>query len=88
MLLIWHQAAWDDYVYWQQTDRAAQLRVNELIKDILPHPFEGLGKPEPLRQNFKGYWSRRITREHRLIYIVSGKGEEQSVTITQCRFLY
>lgn len=88
MLLIWHQGAWDDYVYWQQNDRAIHLRINELIKDTLRHPFEGLGKPEPLRQNFKGYWSRRITQQHRLIYTVSGKGDAQSVTITQCRFHY
>ena len=88
MLLVWHQSAWDDYVYWQQTDKSVQFRINELIKDLMRHPFEGLGKPEPLRQNFKGYWSRRITQEHRLIYVVMGKGEGQTVTITQCRYHY
>ncbi|OJF95535.1 Txe/YoeB family addiction module toxin [Pararhizobium antarcticum] len=86
MLLVWHQSAWDDYFYWQQTDKAVQLRINELIKDLMRHPFGGLGKPEPLLQNFKGYWSRRITQEHRLIYVVSGEGERQTVTMTQCRF--
>lgn len=88
MLLVWHLSAWEDYLYWQKNDGDVQLRINELLKDTLRHPFEGIGKPEPLRKNFKGYWSRRITQEHRLIYIVSGKDDQQTATITQCRFQY
>lgn len=88
MLLIWHRHAWEDYLYWQAHDRTLQDRINELIKDVLRHPFQGIGKPEPLRQNLKGYWSRRISAEHRLIYTVSGAGDQQAVTIVQCRFHY
>ncbi|OLP59454.1 toxin YoeB [Xaviernesmea oryzae] len=88
MLLVWHRNAWEDYLYWQEHDRTLQERVNDLIKDILRHPFQGIGKPEPLRQNLKGYWSRRISGEHRLIYTVTGTGDQQAVTIIQCRFHY
>lgn len=64
------EAAWQDYVYWQGEDRKVLKRINRLIEDIKRHPFEGIGKPEPLKYQFSGAWSRRITDEHRLIYMV------------------
>lgn len=79
---------WADYLHWQDTDRDVLLRVNELIRDTLRSPFAGIGKPEPLVGNLKGWWSRRITREHRLVYRVSGSGETQSLEIASCRFHY
>jgi len=88
MLLAWHPHAWEDYLYWQKTDRGTMRRVNELIRDSLRHPFEGLGKPEPLRGSFQGYWSRRITQEHRLVYTVNGEGERALLVIAQCRYHY
>lgn len=63
-------------------------RINLLIAECLRHPFEGTGKPEPLRQNLKGWWSRRIDREHRLVYRVAGTGDAQALEIAQCRFHY
>lgn len=80
---------WEDYNYWldNNNDNAKKIRV--LIKDITRDPFRGLGKPEPLKGNLKGYWSRRITGDHRLVYKVSGnKGTDQSCTIIQCRYHY
>lgn len=84
MILCWADEAWDDYLYWQQTDRKVLKRVNDLIKDMKRSPFEGLGKPEPLKHQWSGYWSRRITEEHRLVY----KLEEGSLYIAQCRYHY
>ena len=78
---------WADCLHWQDTGRDI-LRVNELIRDTLRSPFVGIGKPEPLVGNLKGWWSRRITREHRLVYRVSGSGAAQSVEIAACRFHY
>ncbi|NTF42785.1 Txe/YoeB family addiction module toxin [Rhizobium rhizogenes] len=88
MLLAWHAHAWEDYLYWQEKDRKIAIRINELLRDALRHPFEGLGKPEPLRNQLKGQWSRRITQEHRLIYRVEGEGERQTLIVLQCRFHY
>lgn len=88
MLLGWHVRAWEDYLYWQDNDRKIVSRINELLRDTMRHPFEGLGKPEPLRNQLKGQWSRRITQEHRLIYRVEGDGERQTVIVLQCRFHY
>lgn len=88
MLLVWHAKGWDDYLYWQENDRKILVRINELLRDALRHPFEGLGKPEPLRNQLKGLWSRRITQEHRLIYRVEGEGERQMLIVLQCRFHY
>ncbi|WP_160008387.1 Txe/YoeB family addiction module toxin [Rhizobium sp. 18055] len=88
MMLSWHQRGWNDYMYWQENDRKILGRINELIRDTMRHPFEGLGKPEPLRNQLKGFWSRRISQEHRLIYSVEGDGERQTLTILQCRFHY
>ena len=79
---------WSDYVYWQECNPATLLRINDLIKDIKRDPFRGLGKPEPLRGNLAGYWSRRITDEHRLVYRVQGTRPDQILTIIQARFHY
>lgn len=68
MKLIWSENAWDDYLYWQAQDKEILKRINTLIKDAKRNPFEGLGDPGPLKHNWSGYWSRRITREHRLVY--------------------
>ena len=76
--------AWEDYLYWQTTDKKMVQRINLLIKDITRSPFEGKGKPEPLKHELSGLWSRRITEEHRLVYQVS----ENVLTLTQCRFHY
>ena len=88
MKLVWTAPAWEDYVQWQQTDKAVISKINELIRDALRSPFAGLGKPEPLRENLKGWWSRRITGEHRLVYRVTGTGDSQQLEIAQCRSHY
>ena len=84
MKLIFSQDAWDDYLHWQKTDRRLLNRVNLLIREVLRSPFEGIGKPEPLKHGLAGYWSRRINDEHRLVYKVEG----ESVMIAQCRYHY
>lgn len=84
MILSWAEEAWDDYLYWQKNDRKTLQRINGLLKDIKREPFSGIGKPEPLRHNWSGYWSRRITGEHRLVY----KVENDQLLIAQCRFHY
>ena len=84
MNLTWAPGAWEDYLYWQTTDKKRLRRVNALIKGILRQPFAGLGDPEPLRYQWTGYWSRRIDREHRLIYKVT----REAVIVVQCRFHY
>ena len=76
--------AWEDYVYWQKTDKKVVKRINNLVKDISRTPYEGIGKPEALRENFSGWWSRRITGEHRIIYRV----EEGQIFLLQCRYHY
>jgi toxin YoeB len=88
MKLVWTPRGWDDYLYWQDADRKTVKSINELIKNTRRTPFEGLGKPEPLKHVLKGSWSRRITGEHRLVYRVSGKGDEQQLEIISCRFHY
>ncbi|WP_339840219.1 Txe/YoeB family addiction module toxin [uncultured Maribacter sp.] len=81
--------AWDDFTYWLENDADTALKIKELIKAIKQNPFKGFGKPEPLKHGLKGFWSRRITGEHRLVYRVSGKkGIDQKCTIIQCRFHY
>lgn len=82
--LIFHEQAWEDYLYWQSSDKAMLKRINELIKDIRRSPFEGIGKPEPLKHQLTGYWSRRINHEHRLVYTVI----DGSLVIAQCRYHY
>jgi toxin YoeB len=79
---------WADYSYRQQQDQQILNKINELIRDISRDPFNGLGKPEPLRGNLKGYMSRRISGEHRLVYRVSGTKPDQTVTIIKARFHY
>lgn len=66
MRLMWLPGGWADYLHWQETDRKVLVRINELIRDSLRSPFQGIGKPEPLRGNLRGWWSRRITQEHRI----------------------
>ena len=70
MKYVFVDESWEDYLYWQKTDKKKLKRVNELLKDIARNPFDGIGKPEPLRYKYSGYWSRRIDDEHRLIYQV------------------
>lgn len=84
MKLIFAERAWEDYLYWQKTDKKILNRINSLIKDIQRHPFEGIGKPEPLKHVLSGYWSRRINDEHRIIYKIKDKG----VLIAQLRYHY
>jgi toxin YoeB len=88
MKLAFTPQGWVDYLYWQEQDHAVLGRVNELIRDASRAPFKGIGKPEPLVGSLKGWWSRRITREHRLVYRVSGAGPAQSLEIAACRFHY
>ena len=84
MKLTFTEAAWDDYLWFQDTDKKILIRINILIKDILRSPFDGIGKPEQLKANLSGYWSRRITTEHRIVYEVL----EDSILIVACRFHY
>lgn len=80
---------WEDYLHWVDADRAVLGRVNELIKDIRRSPFVGIGKPEPLKGGLAGWWSRRITAEHRLVYrVAGGAGRDQRVEVAGCRYHY
>jgi toxin YoeB len=76
--------AWEDYLYWQQLDKKVLKKINELLKDISRSPYEGIGKPEPLKHALSGFWSRRITDEHRLVYRVEGK----AIQVAQARYHY
>lgn len=82
--LTWTLAAWSDYEYWQGQDKRTLKRINALIKDCLRHPFDGIGKPEPLKENLSGYWSRRIDDTHRLVYGVEG----HALVVIACRYHY
>jgi len=84
MKLIFSEKAWDDYLYWQTTDKKILKRINLLIKDIKRSPYEGIGKPEPLKHGLSGYWSRRINDEHRFVY----KTQDKSLLIAQLRYHY
>ena len=84
MKLVWDASAWEDYLYRQVQDRKVLKRINVLIADIVRHGNEGMGKPEPLKHGFHGYWSRRITAEHRLVY----KIVDDTVRMAQCRLHY
>jgi toxin YoeB len=86
--LLWSDQAWEDYLHWHKTDPNTFERLNNLIKECRRDPFKGTGKPEPLRGQLTGWWSRRINLEDRLVYRVSGKGKDQTVEIAQCRFHY
>ena len=82
--LVWTQEAWKDYVYWQGQDRKTLKRINKIIFDTQRNPFEGIGKPEPLKENLSGFWSRRIDESNRLVYVV----DNNCLTIISCRYHY
>jgi len=82
--LIFSEHAWNDYLYWQKTDKKILKRINAVVKDIQRSPFDGIGKPEPLKHALSGYWSRRINDEHRLVYKIS----DESILIAQLRYHY
>jgi toxin YoeB len=84
MKLVFADRAWEDFTYWIEHDRKIAARIVRLIKDIEREPFEGLGKPEPLRHDLTGFWSRRITEEHRLVYAV----DKEKILIAQARYHY
>ena len=84
MKLIFSEHAWQDYLYWQKNDKKNMRRINELIRDIQRNRYEGIGKPEPLKYNLSGFWSRRITNEHRIVY----KIEDDAILIAQLRYHY
>ena len=84
MKLLWEESAWDDYCYWQTQDKKTLKRINMLIKDIGRNPFDGIGKPEPLKGELSGFWSRRIDDEHRLVYVA----EEDAILIIACKGHY
>ena len=84
MKLLFSEQAWEDYLYWQKTDRKLLQRINTLIKDISRSPFEGIGKPEPLKNALSGFWSRRINDAHRIVYKIA----DDSMLIAQLRYHY
>ena len=84
MKYVFVDESWEDYVFWHGTDKKMVWRINELLKDISRNPFSGIGKPEPLKYKYKGFWSRRINEEHRLIYQV----RENETLIAKCRYHY
>ena len=84
MNLIFSDQAWEDYLYWQATDRKIVRRIHELLKEIQRNPHAGIGKPEPLRHSLAGFWSRRIDQEHRLVYQVT----DQGILLVQMRYHY
>lgn len=84
MILVWDESAWNDYLYWQTQDKKILKRINALIQDIDRNGNDGIGKPEPLKHGFQGYWSRRINAEHRLIYKLTDK----EIRIAACRYHY
>lgn len=88
MKLVFADRAWEEYLHWQTADSTTLERLNKLIRECQRSPFKGLGKPEPLRGELQGWWSRRITLEDRLIYRVIGKDADQRLEIAQCRFHY
>lgn len=88
MNVSWTDQGWEHYLHWQSNDLKVVARINELVRDAKRSPFAGIGKPEPLRNELSGWWSRRITDEHRLVYRVTGKGDDQRLEIASCRFHY
>lgn len=88
MKLVFSDQAWEDYQYWVNTNDKVRDRINELIKQCKRTPFKGTGKPEPLKGDLTGWWSRRISQEDRMVYRVSGAGDSQSLEIAQLRFHY
>lgn len=84
MEIVWQENAWEDYLFWQKNDKQKLKRINQLIRDCQRNKFEGIGKPEPLKENLSGFWSRRIDNEHRLVY----KIQDNRLHIVQCRYHY
>jgi toxin YoeB len=84
MLITFTQNAWEDYTYWQSIDKKIVKKINELLKDIKRNPFDGIGKPEALKYDLAGYWSRRIDHEHRLVYQL----KDEAILVYACRFHY
>lgn len=84
MNLLFSPQAWEDYLYWQQTDKKQLRRIHDLLKDVARNPCEGIGKPEPLKHALAGFWSRRITNEHRMVYRIKG----ETLEIAQLRYHY
>lgn len=84
MKLIFSENAWEDYLFWQTTDKKTLNRINKLIKEIKREPFEGVGKPEPLKHNLSGYWSRRINAEHRIVYKIT----DDALLVAHLRYHY
>ena len=84
MNITFEKNAWEDYLYWQSTDKQILKKINTLVKEISRTPFEGIGKPEMLKHNLSGYWSRRIDGEHRIVYAIT----DQSIVIVSCRLHY
>jgi len=83
-LLAWTDDAWSDYIYWQGQDKKTLKRINKLITDTKRTPFEGIGKPEPLKENLSGFWSRRVDESNRLVYVVN----DTHITVISCRYHY
>jgi len=83
-LLAWTDEAWSDYLHWQTQDKKTLKRINKLITDVKRSPFEGIGKPEPLKENLSGFWSRRIDDTNRLVYVI----DDDAITIISCRYHY
>ena len=83
-LLAWTEKSWESYLYWQQQDKKTLKRINKLLLDIKRDPFSGIGKPEPLKENLSGFWSRRIDDTHRLVYAV----DNEKITVISCRYHY
>lgn len=84
MNLVWTELAWEEYLYWQRTDKSILKKINTLIQEIKRDPYQGVGKPEPLKFDLAGKWSRRINEEHRLVYMLKNK----ELIIFQCRYHY
>ena len=84
MKFVFTELSWEDYLFWQKNDKQKLKRINELLKDISRNPYEGIGKPEPLKHKYSGFWSRRIDSEHRLIYKIIN----DEIRIAKCRFHY
>ncbi len=82
--LAWTDEAWSDYIYWQGQDKKTLKRINQLIENVKRSPFEGIGRPEPLKENLSGFWSRRIDDTHRLIYVIT----TSHITVIACRYHY
>ena len=88
MKVLFTPTAWEDYLHWQAADQDVLAKLNALIENTRRQPFTGLGKPEPLKGALSGFWSRRMTGEHRFVYRVAGTGDEQRLEVVQCRYHY